>query len=593
MKNDNLFRTALSAISASNWIRFPAFVLVFGAGIISIFGSIDDNDTDPNAGIDVVWEFDLHSSGNSSSPAIGSDGTLYVGSMDGNLYAINPDGSLEWSYSTGDSISSSPALGRDGTIYVGSRDSNLYAINPDEPDGPLTWHFATGGAIWSSPAIGSDGTLYVGSDDGNLYAINPEDPDGPQTWIYATGGAIKSSPAIACDGTIYVGSGDSYLYAINPDEPDGPLTWTYDTGGAISSSPAIGSDGTIYVGSRDSNLYAINPDEPDGPLTWIYDADSPVSSSPVVASDGTIYVGSDDGNLQAVNADGSQEWIYDFPLSTVDSPESSPAIGNDGTIYLGVYDFFAVNPDGSLMQAYDLPSIKSSPSIGSNGILYVSAISKLVALDVASDRLADTPWPMFRHSLKHTGRVPGAGIPANVNAASGDSQVVISWDTSSVGSSYNIYWSTSPGVTTSDTRISGATSPHTHTGLTNGRTYYYAITAENTCGEGGLSNEVSATLELVGPYFVFISPGDGPTGNICPDTTVFTANVTGGAAPYTYNWTVTDDEGEGAGFNTLSPVDEQTLEVCPWDSVTTGTIAVTVKDSDSFEASDVINVSAL
>jgi len=36
-----------------------------------------------------------------SSPAIGSDGTIYVGSYDSNLYAINPDGSLKWKYSTG------------------------------------------------------------------------------------------------------------------------------------------------------------------------------------------------------------------------------------------------------------------------------------------------------------------------------------------------------------------------------------------------------------------------------------------------------------------------------------------------------------
>ena len=62
-----------------------------------------------------------------SSPAIGSDGTIYVGSWDNNLYAINPDGSRKWNFKTGDGVSSSPAIGSDGTIYVGSRDDNLYA----------------------------------------------------------------------------------------------------------------------------------------------------------------------------------------------------------------------------------------------------------------------------------------------------------------------------------------------------------------------------------------------------------------------------------------------------------------------------------
>ena len=36
-----------------------------------------------------------------SSPAIGSDGTVYVGSYDGYLYAIKPDGTLKWKFNNG------------------------------------------------------------------------------------------------------------------------------------------------------------------------------------------------------------------------------------------------------------------------------------------------------------------------------------------------------------------------------------------------------------------------------------------------------------------------------------------------------------
>ena len=43
---------------------------------------------------------------------------------------MNPSGTLKWKYKTGGSIWSSPAIGSDGTIYVGSWDGNLYAINP-------------------------------------------------------------------------------------------------------------------------------------------------------------------------------------------------------------------------------------------------------------------------------------------------------------------------------------------------------------------------------------------------------------------------------------------------------------------------------
>ncbi len=103
-----------------------------------------------------------------SSPAIGSDGTIYVGDWDRYLYAINPDGTLKWKYETEDRIHSSPAIGQDGTIYVGSEDGNLYAINPD---GTLKWKYKTGDFINSSPTLGNK-TVYVGSDDGYLYAIN-------------------------------------------------------------------------------------------------------------------------------------------------------------------------------------------------------------------------------------------------------------------------------------------------------------------------------------------------------------------------------------------------------------------------------------
>lgn len=57
-----------------------------------------------------------------SSPSIASDGTIYFGSVDSRLYAINPDGTTKWAFQAGSEITASPALGEDGTIYVGSRD---------------------------------------------------------------------------------------------------------------------------------------------------------------------------------------------------------------------------------------------------------------------------------------------------------------------------------------------------------------------------------------------------------------------------------------------------------------------------------------
>ncbi len=85
------------------------------------------------------------------------------------IVSFSEEGALKWAFLTGGDVFSSPAIGSDGTIYVGSDDYNLYAINPD---GSQKWAFQTGGHVSSFPAISSDGTIYVGSYDDKLYAIN-------------------------------------------------------------------------------------------------------------------------------------------------------------------------------------------------------------------------------------------------------------------------------------------------------------------------------------------------------------------------------------------------------------------------------------
>jgi len=80
-----------------------------------------------------------------------------------------------WEFETGGGVDSSPAIGSDGTVYVGSVDQKLYAINGKT--GVKLWEFETEGvgfAGTTSPAIGSDGTVYVGSNDNRLYAIKTD-----------------------------------------------------------------------------------------------------------------------------------------------------------------------------------------------------------------------------------------------------------------------------------------------------------------------------------------------------------------------------------------------------------------------------------
>jgi len=301
-----------------------------------------------------------------SSPTISSDGTIYFGSNDQSLYAINADGSKKWSYYTSDEITESPAIGKGGVIYFvnDSKYDSLHALNPD---GTLKWRLSVG-YIASSPTIDKNNIIYVMAGDGNygcgLYAI---DIEGTIIWKYtfiskcwniASYAVENSSPAIGNDGTIYIGNGND-LYAINPD---GTSKWIFKTGEHISSSPVIGSDGTIYVGSEDKYFFAINPN--DGLLKWHFQTDDKINSTAVIGVDEIIYIAS--GNmLYAFNSIGTIRWTYVFGKYITYDDISSPIIDTNGTLYIGVKNnFFAIN--------------------------------------VSSKGIANSPWPVFCHDLRHT-----------------------------------------------------------------------------------------------------------------------------------------------------------------------------------------------
>lgn len=70
--------------------------------------------------------------------------------------------------------------------------------------------------------------------------------------------------------------------------------------------------------------------------------------------------------------------------------------------------------------------------------------------------------------------------------------IQLSWSSVSGATSYNIYWSTAPGVTkTTGTKIASAASPYIHW-ITSKVHYYYVVTAVNSAGESALSNEINS-----------------------------------------------------------------------------------------------------
>jgi outer membrane protein assembly factor BamB len=128
-----------------------------------------------------------------------ADSTVYAGSWDGYLYAVDAEtGDERWRFETGDWVESSPSVA-DGTVYVGSNDRNLYAV--DAETGDEQGRFETNDSLSSSPAV-AGGIVYVGSDDGLLYAVGSGAQDAEDTASAPTQtDTTTEAPADAPTGT--------------------------------------------------------------------------------------------------------------------------------------------------------------------------------------------------------------------------------------------------------------------------------------------------------------------------------------------------------------------------------------------------------
>ena len=269
-----------------------------------------------------------------ASPAV-ADGTVYVGSYDGKFYAFNAQtGALKWKFTTEgerrfeakglhgmqpknqtiadpfDIFLSSPVVAN-GTVYFGSGDGNVYAL--DSATGDLRWKFKTGDVVHASPAL-AGGVLFFGSWDSYFYAVDAA--TGKEKWRFHGGEdplihnqvGFQSSPSIA-NGIVYTGCRDSHVYAL--DAATGKENWRFFNDLSwVNSAPAV-TDGKVFFATSDSSLYHV-VDASSGKSVVKQQAKAWMFSSPAVVGD-VVFIGVLNGTLEARDVK-TGELLWDFQV---------------------------------------------------------------------------------------------------------------------------------------------------------------------------------------------------------------------------------------------------------------------------------------
>jgi outer membrane protein assembly factor BamB len=165
---------------------------------------------------------------------------------------VDPPYCYAWKWYAVPIASRAQPIVSNGRLFIGGMDGVLYARN--SYTGQPLWRFVTQGPIRNSPAV-SNNIVITGSYDGFTYGLQAN--DGHLLWSTKTGPSVSAPLIDEIRSQIYVASGDGNVSALNLD--DGKILWTASTKAPILTTPALSIDGTkLYIGDEDIQAFALD-----------------------------------------------------------------------------------------------------------------------------------------------------------------------------------------------------------------------------------------------------------------------------------------------------------------------------------------------
>jgi outer membrane protein assembly factor BamB len=255
-----------------------------------------------------------------STPTVGPDGTVYVGSDGGAFYAVSPAGAVLWKLETrGDADTG--AVRMDDGLVVFAAGADVYGARAG---GALAFRFRAKGKVFTAPAIftGSDGQprIAFGSQDHRVYALSGR---GELLWSTDVGSDVDGSPAMDDEGAAYVGTdgGDVVRLA-----QDGRVEWRLPLGGHVRGTLSVARNGDVLAGvygssPRVARISAAGALRGAFPVRGNGSPETGVHGGPLEDDDGTLVFGDQSGVVHVVDANGSERWTFDA-RSDVDAPVS-------------------------------------------------------------------------------------------------------------------------------------------------------------------------------------------------------------------------------------------------------------------------------